>query len=380
MSTINILQVVVGGKLFTGVVSFLYQYYTHIDHEKVHFDFCFIRENALGSKADDPVFSDSKFYVLNAIKSNNKTDHKKMVEGLEEILSRNCYDVVHINTLSVGANVPLIATCKKHHIPTIISHSHNEFEKGISSIKRLAHIVFQPYIVKNADLLFACSTNAGVCLFGEKGVHSSKFHLIKNAVDPSLFSYSEDKRNEIRNSMEVSHDRIIVGQIGRLSEQKNQSFSVKVYNEFQKLNPDSEFWIVGAGSNEVKLKQQVRELALDSHVRFLGQRSDVNDLLSAMDVLLFPSLWEGLSIAAVEGQATGIPILFSRNVTSETAVTDSVAFMGLDESPAVWAEKLKELYNPAGRRNHHDELRKSGFAIAEAAKSLEDIYLGRQDI
>ncbi|MBR4588605.1 MAG: glycosyltransferase [Lachnospiraceae bacterium] len=374
MKPIKVLQIIVGGKNFNGVAGFLYQFYKNIDHEKVHFDFLFIRENAMALCADDPVFADSKFYVLNAVKKNKKTDHMKMIKGIDTVLKKKHYDAVHINTLSVGANVPIIRVCKKNNISKIISHSHNEYSTRISKVKLLSHKVFQPYITKNADLLFACSEKAGECLFGKKGIRSEKYHQINNAVDPEVFYYSAEKRSELRKQMNIPDGKVVIGQIGRLSAQKNQSFSLKVYAEFFKVHPDSEFWIIGGGPDEQKIRQQIGELSLDPNVKILGQRNDINDLMNVMDALLFPSLWEGFGTVAMEAQATGLPVLASTNVPAEAAATDLVSFLSLDEPANAWAEKLAELSGRPDRKSMHGELDEKGFTIKQAAIKLEELY------
>nr|AHF24544.1 glycosyl transferase group 1 [uncultured bacterium Contig248] len=375
MSAVQVLQVVVGGKNFNGIVSFLYQFYKNIDQEKVHFDFFVIRENAFELKKDDPVFKDSQFYVLNAVKKNNKTDHRKMMKGLREVLQTHHYDFVHINTLNIGAQAPLIYVCKKQKVPVTISHSHNDYAKTISFTKLAAHKVLQPYIAKNADHLFACSRTSGACLFGEKGVAKDKFRVINNAIDPDIFSYSEETRNRVREAFGIAPDTFLVGQIGRLAKQKNQEFALEVFQAFHREKPDSRFWIVGKGEDQEKLEEKTKELGLSDSVVFLGQRDDVPDLLNAMDVFLFPSLWEGLGIAAVEAQATGIHVLASDQVSKEAAVTDLIRYLPLSEGAQKWAEELVSMANDGtARKDRREDLRKAGFTIREEAKKLERFY------
>lgn len=375
MRAVNVLQIVVGGKNFNGIVSFIYQFYKHIDQKRVHFDFLVVRENAFELKMDDPVFADSQFYVLNAVKKNKKTDHLKMMQGLEKVLAEHAYDVVHINTLTVGAQAPLIHVCKKQKVPVVISHSHNEYAKTISSVKLLAHKVFQPYINNNSDYLFACSKKAGECLFGEEGTKSEKFRLINNAVDAGKFSYSDETRDRVRAAFQVSPETAVIGQVGRLSTQKNQSFALDVFSAYLKKNPNACFWIVGQGEDQEMLVQKAADLGISDSVDFLGQRSDVSDLLNAMDVLLFPSLWEGLSVAAIEAQSTGIRILASDDLTPETAITDLVAFLPLSAGADAWSEALESMMRkPEKRTDRYEDLRKAGFTIQEEAKRLEDFY------
>ena len=373
------MQIVAGGKEFNGIVSFLHQYYSHMDQNKVHFDFFVVRENAFELHKDDPVFQDSAIYVLNAVKKNNRTDHIKMMEGLDRLLSKEHFDVVHINTLSVGAHVPLIHVCKKHHVQTIISHSHNEYAKKIRFSKLAAHKLFMSYINRNADYLFACSLKAGECLFGKRGVRLGKFKIINNAVNLDMFDFSRETRERKRKEYNISDSTILIGQVGRLSTQKNQEFAIDIFDAFRKQVPDSRFWIVGQGADREKLENKVESLGLSEYVVFLGQRGDVNDLLTAMDALLFPSLWEGFGTVAIEAQSTGLPILASDKISQEAAVTDLISFLPLNAAIPLWSEKLCDLTaNRETRHSRKADLERSGFSIGDAAKKLEEFYCSRK--
>ena len=122
------------------------------------------------------------------------------------------------------------------------------------------------------------------------------------------------------------------------------------------------------------IEEKVNSLGISNKVIFAGLRTDVNELLQAMDVFLFPSLYEGLPVSIIEAQASGLPCLISDKVPIECKKTDLVYHMNLSDSPDKWADKLVEL-SKIERKNTYEEIRESGFDIKANAEKLEEFYL-----
>ena len=376
---IKVLQITIGGKEYTGIASYFYQYYRHIDHDRVHFDFAFCRENSMKLIKDDPIFDDSNFIELNAVGKDGSLNYFKLWTSLSDQLKKTNYDIVTINTHRVGVNIVSLLAAKRRCIKTIISHSHNnDLKQGPfgfkAKIKGNISRIMGYYLRKNADYLFACSENAGRALFGNKGVEQDNFRVICNAIDSEKYIFNQNKRIEIRKSFEIFDDRLIIGQIGRLSPQKNQLFALAVFAEILKVKSNAEFWIVGNGKDMDKLIDRAKELYIFKHIRFLGERDDVPKLLQGMDAMIFPSRWEGLGIVAVEGQAAGLPIYASDAVTKETQITDLIHYIPLTQPPTYWADFILEDYLKHERRDMHQEIINHGYDIKAAAKWLEDFY------
>ena len=124
-----------------------------------------------------------------------------------------------------------------------------------------------------------------------------------------------------------------------------------------------------------KIQAKAQALGVAEHVRFLGVRSDVADLMQAMDVFVFPSLYEGLPVTMVEAQASGLPCIISDKVPPECILTEGlVNIMPLSASPEAWAEKILTM-RAVPRTDRREEIVAHGFDITTEAVKLQEFYL-----
>ena len=124
-----------------------------------------------------------------------------------------------------------------------------------------------------------------------------------------------------------------------------------------------------------EMKEKVNNLGLNDSVRFLGQRSDADELYQAFDLFLLPSLYEGLPVVGIEAQATGNLCYLSNDMTKETKVLDSTVFMSIDNSADKWADAILKDIKTFKKHDTKDEVSRYGFNIKEEAKKLEYLYL-----
>ena len=169
---------------------------------------------------------------------------------------------------------------------------------------------------------------------------------------------------------------MVVGHVGRFNPQKNHPFIIDVFEAVHRQWPDSVLLLVGDDSCDggKQIHHKVKSLGLENNVKFLGIRSDVSDLLQAMDVFLFPSLFEGFGIAALESQAAGLPTIVSERIPQECQITDLIQSQSLTSPPEIWAQKVIEAAH-TDRVDTYDEIAAAGFDIAENAKWLQNYYL-----
>lgn len=373
---IKILQVTIGDGSFGGVASFLYTYYSHMDHSKVHFDFLYCGENSMRSKEGDPVLERSTITTLHILKRNNNgfSEYRKLLPELKKIFNKNEYDIVHVNSGNLFLNATVAFTLNGN--SKYIAHSHNtqatiKYSSKLKSV--IKSIIRKPctnYIIKKADALFACSKAAGQNLFGSNGVNSDKFTLIHNAIDLSKYRYKPDVRARVRNGEE----RFIVGHVGRLTDQKNPLFIIDVFSDLHKLNANTVLWMIGEGELREMIEKKVASLGLGDCVDLMGRREDVAELMQAMDIFLFPSLYEGLSIVTIEAQAAGLPIFASDSISPEHKVTSQLTFLPLKEGSVMWATEINKALQSLFRHDTVDELLSAGYEIGDEAKKLERYY------
>ena len=295
-----------------GVESVIMNYYRHLDHSKIQFDFICDEDSTRIpydeiKKLGGRVFLVPKYQNL-----------PKYLKALEKLFKENQYRIIHsnINTLSV---FPLYAA-KKAGVPIRISHSHstsNPKEWKRNLIKN----ILRPFSKRYATDYFACSELAGRYLFGNKAFDQGEVKIIHNAIDVDKFKFDEVARKKLRKELRIKDSTVVIGHVGRFVQQKNHIFLVDVFKEYHKKNPDSKLLLVGSGPLEDEIKKKVERLNLKDSVLFLGQRDDINKLYSVMDVFCLPSLYEGLPVVGVEAQAAGLPCVFSDKITNDTVIT-----------------------------------------------------------
>ena len=301
------------------------------------------------------------------------TDYLKYYKKVDEFFKKhNDYKVIHINTSS--KNFLLLKLAKKHGIPVRIAHSHNIGFQSKSKAQILMGDIFKPLLKKYATDYFACSKLAGEWLFGKKEVEKGNVKIIHNAVDYDKFKYNEEIRKEIRKEFNIKENEIVVGHVGRFTNQKNHTFLVDIFSEMYKKNKNVKLLMVGIGEKEEEIKEKVKTLNLSDNVIFAGFRDDANEVMQAMDIFLLPSLYEGLPVVGIEAQAAGLPCFMSKDViTEEVKITNNLQFISLNENADRWADIILE--SNLKRKNTKDDIKKAGFFIEDMVNELADFYI-----
>lgn len=346
-----------------GVESVIMNYYRHLDHSKVQFDFICDEDSTRIpydeiKKLGGRVFLVPKYQNL-----------PKYLKALEKLFKENQYRIVHsnINTLSV---FPLYAA-KKAGVPIRISHSHstsNPKEWKRNLIKN----ILRPFSKRYATDYFACSELAGRYLFGNKSFDQGKVKIIHNAIDIDKFKFDEVARKKLRKEFGIKDSTIVVGHVGRFVQQKNHTFLVDVFKGYHKKNPDSKLLLVGSGPLEDEIKKKVERLDLKDSVLFLGQRDDINKLYSVMDVFCLPSLYEGLPVVGVEAQAAGLPTIFSNRISKEVIVSSYAKIVSIQDT-GLYIEKINKATRSIKKQRSYATVFEY-MDINNEASTLEKIY------
>lgn len=277
------------------------------------------------------------------------------------------YRIVHGH--SRGSAPIYFAEAKKAGCITIAHCHNNSFGLGLKGFVRK---VWQTPLRTIADYNFACSYESGVSQYGAKG----KFTVIKNGILAEKYRWNPETRECLRQKMGIE-DSLVIGNVARFEEQKNHKFLIEIFYELQKIRPDAKLMLVGRGTLENEIRAQVRSLHLEDKVIFMGLRSDVYDLLQAMDIFLLPSHFEGLPVSMIEAQASGIVCVVSDTVKApEAKVTDLIYSISLQNTAKQWAEEILKIYSQHGdRRDTYEEIVSSGFDIHSTAEWLQNFYL-----
>lgn len=227
----------------------------------------------------------------------------------------NINDISNIDILSAARNVM--------NIPIRCVHMHSSSIPDVPVTKLFSYLN-RKKLFKVANQFWACSHSAGDFLYS-----SYDYEVIPNLVDDKHVSFSEEKRNLVRSHYGIENS-LVIGNVGRLTEVKNQSHLIKLLHMLVSSGRDAVLMLVGEGELEGKLRDYADGLGLGSRVIFTGGQSDVQAYYSAMDVAAFPSLFEGLSIAILEAQFNGLPCVLSSGISSEVRISSSCDFVDLD--------------------------------------------------
>lgn len=282
------------------------------------------------------------------------------------LLKKTDHSIVHIHIHTL-ALFPLLFA--KFFGKKVIVHSHNT-RLGGGLLKKTAKYILTFPLSFLADYYCACSLDAGKWLFGPKINLKRNFSVIANGIDAKNFSYNEDLRDQYRTRLHLQ-DRLILGHVGRLDHQKNHDFLIDIFHAVYKQNKDAVLLLIGRGSLEEEIKNKVNKLGLSEVVRFLGVRNDIPALMNAMDIFVFPSLYEGLGIVLIEAQATGLPCLTSSTVPRDAKVTNLCSFLPLNDTEP-WVDNCFKSYPE--RKSMEEEIKQSGYQIENSVEKLCTIY------
>lgn len=352
------------GKLnAAGVEAVVNNYYKNIDHNKYQFDY-YIDSDSSCKPSKDLIDMRARYFVIPPYQ--HLFSH---IKTLVRLFKENKYLIVHsgMNTL---APISLFAAWMAG-VPIRINHNHSTAGKGEFKRNCLKYCL-RPFAKVFANYYCACSKYAGIWLFGKNFFSSGKVTVFNNAVDTSKFAFSTSNRDKLRKELGISN-KYVIGHIGRFTKQKNHYFLIDIFEQYYKKNSNAVLLLVGIGELQDEIKDAVKKKKLEDAVIFLGKRSDVDELYSAMDLFVLPSLYEGLPVVGVEAQVSGLPCIFSNEITREVAITENVYFLPIDGSVSDWCSQITNFKNLDLKRDKL-KLKDCSFDIKVQANNLVEYY------
>ncbi len=298
--------------------------------------------------------------------------------ALKQILKKNSFDVVHLSSGSTYVLAKGAKLAKKRGAKKVIVHSH---APGFNNFKyRLAKKYADPRLTRYADGYFACSVESATLKFPPAVVEKKKYRILMNGVDLDRYHFNAEIRQTMREKLKLGNAFTLI-HVGRFSPEKNQTFFLSILPQIQKAIPDFRFLMIGDGDSKQEFIDKITAMGLRDHFQFFEKVSNVNELLMAGDVYLMPSLYEGLSIALVEAESSGLPCLVSTNFQKEGLIVPFAIPLSLSD-PSAWVSAVLEQYKGlVWRREDATEIMKQhGFDVRVTAKALEDYYRGVKDL
>lgn len=350
---------IVGSMHPGGMENFVMNLYRNIDRTKIQFDFI------THTKSDSEYVREIKelgghIYQLPRLTSRPLAN----LRGIRRIVKENGYVAVVRHTPNALVIPQLLAAKSAGSIAICHSHSTSNAKMTIHRIGR--------FVMKHSDVRrFACSAPAGEWMYGSKPCQ-----IVHNAIDLERFSFDEGRRNRIREEFQLTDEQPVFGHIGNFLTVKNHSYLLKIYAAIAGEMPSARFFCIGDGDLRDTMMQEAVSLGIDDKVIFTGRRCDAENFLSAMDVLIFPSIYEGLPLTLIEAQVAGLPILASDVINHEAEVTKGLlSWQSIKESEEVWAEEALKLWSEHPSRTcQRESIKAAGYDIHELAKWYEEYF------
>ena len=356
---IRVLQMI--GALETGgSQALVMNLYRHMDRERIQFDFVLDHPDRDDYAAEVRELG-GRIYAMPGFHG-NVGEIRRSWDGFFK--EHPEYRILHSHVRSYASLYLPVA--KKNGLKTLI-HSHSTSNgSGLSSLVKRA---LQYPLRYQADVLMSCTREAGVWLYGEKACRGENFFLLNNGVDTSRFTFSEEGRRRYRKELGLE-DKLVIGHVGRFHEAKNHGFLLDCFAALRQRRPDALLLLVGDGELREDIERKIKELGLEDSVRLLGSRSDVAELMWAMDAMAFPSKWEGLPVTVVEAQAAGLPCFISDRISRAVDLSPLVHRLGIEDA-GLWARELAEL---RPRQDVSRDIVNAGYDIKDSADRLSRLY------
>lgn len=366
MAEIRVLQTVVA--LEGGIVKIITDYCENMDRSKVNFDYLVYSD-------ENDIFSErikalgGKIHVL-PFKNIKNPIKKQIVKFKSHYELFRQYDYVQVNASHyVDRFFAIIA--KKAGVKHVVLEAHLNKNSEKFNLKKIYTDFFKIFKGENLDAYFAVSEESAKYLFSKRIYREWRFRIVNNGIDTEKYRFDNEARNKYRREMGLEN-KLVLFHSGRFARQKNHDFLIDVFSEVHKQNENVVLLLAGEGELMPDIKSKVNALGLSECVYFLGNRSDIPQLLSASDVFVFPSLCEGLGISAVEAQCSGLHTVCSDEIPPEATVSPLIERLPLNDSAYKWAERI---LTPYERTDMSEEVRKAGFDIKQCAKEIEQFYV-----
>lgn len=348
-----------------GLETMLMNHYRAIDRERVQFDFLAHRPQR-GAYEDEIESLGGRVYRAPRLYPQNALACRRF---MRRFFAEHPYPVVHSHIDAMSA-FPL-AAARSAGVAVRIAHSRSD------SVDRDLKYPVKEWARKRlpgiATHYWACSEAAGAFLFGRDNL--PKVHVVKNAIDLGAFRFDEGSRSDARAELGLSDGQVAVGHVGRFSAVKNHSFLIDLLAELRDEGAGAVLVLVGDGELRGEVERKALGLGLSDSVRFLGLRDDIARLVQAFDVMVFPSLHEGIPLTLIEAQASGLPVLASDAVSGEALILPNTARLPLDAPMSEWAGAVARLASEGRSRHAMERLAEAGYEIRASANALQSAYV-----
>jgi putative glycosyltransferase len=356
----KILHIPTGGLFSDGIGTFIYSYLEYMNLNEIEVTILATNKPLLEDKI--------KFKALGVQVveiERKKSSILAYMRNFLKLLKTEKYDIVHVHGSSALMSVEL-SIAKIMGVPVRIAHSHNTTCNHI-----LLDRILRPFFNTLYTQSWACGVKAGEWLFKNK-----QFKVIHNARDVEKYRFNSNSRQIFREMYSLKENVLTLGHVGRFNIQKNHLFLLDLMDELNSKNKNVKLFLVGEGEKIVDIKNDVKLRKLEDSIVFLNRYSDMQSFVSAMDIMLLPSLYEGLPLVAIEWQINGVQSFLSTTISDECVFTNSIQQLPID-NVNIWVKAIEDFsYIDRIEKSiqNIDLAQKSNYDIRIEAKNLENMY------
>lgn len=347
-----------------GAETMVMSYYRALDKSRYQFDFLVHRQER-GAYEDEIERMGGRIIRAMPIRPGNYFRYFKF---LDDFFREHADEYIAIHAHIQENSGFAFKYAAKYGIRNRLSTSHIA---GVSyDLKYPFRLYAQMYLKKYVTVRLSCGKDAGRAMYGRK-----PFIVMQNAVDTAAFAFNKETSIEVRKEFGLGNS-LVIGNTSRVCHRKNHLFMVEILAEMLKIRPDTKMVFLGENSEKNMLTSVIDRYNLQDHILFLGARGDVNRIVQAYDVFLFPSLREGLPVAVVEAQAAGLQCFLSDTIDRQTDITGDVTFLSLSLSAAQWAELILAGV-PYPRHDNCKKLIDAGYDVHHNIERLLSLYIAQ---
>ena len=310
---------------------------------------------------------------LNPIHGNFLTKNIRIVSSFVKVAKH--YDIVHYNTAFSMAYVHcLVLRFVNPKIKTIV-HAHGDHvNPPFVFIKKAFHYIVRNLLGWVADFSLSCSSLSGKWMFTNGRIKSSKYKIIKNATGLEHYSFDKSLRSIYRDSIGAG-SKLVIGTIGRIEYQKNPYYILSIINRLKRQSDDFLFLWIGKGVDSEEIKRLAKKHELLGCIHFIESTKEIRGYLSAMDVFILPSRYEGLGIVLLESQSNGLITLASDTIPLESKISDNIKYLPITkDSENIWVNEINSVEKGYERKYPESEIRENGYTIDGVIGVLKEIY------
>lgn len=328
----------------------------------IHFDFINNQGQPIAFE-DEFIENGSRIYNIVSRRKNPIQSY----DQLKKIIIENKYDYIHHHMMSFSWPQPL-KIAADYPYTNAIAHSHTAGFGNLSAKYNFLDKLGRRMLANSNYYKIACGDAAGQSMF-----HTDDYIVIRNGVEFSKFRFSKESRKRIRNKHNILDDTFVIGHVGRNDSAKNYPFILELFEKFNRERSNSILLLIGDIKNNKEIRDIIIEKKLEKKIIFTGPLSNTADYYSAMDVFILPSLYEGVSVAMVEAQVSGLHCIVSNFVSKEADISGNVKYIAIDNFKDGVQKLLKE-YQQNYKRNDSSIVLDNSYDACNTSDSMFEFY------